>query len=809
MVFSARVTPQRTNSRQIMSWRILVKRSTMAFLLSPNVYAFCFSSLNNIKVASSFRDDRFRSKITGLTESGTTSTGTAISFSPNVHSTLSLPSFLVHRQHLLRGGAMSSSTKHNLSTSSSSTDTSIATASSATSTSTRKSSTDTDNNNSKDIKTETTNMTPSPKLSALRSKMKSLGIHCYVIPTDDPHLSEYVPEAYMRRAFLTGFTGSAGTAIVTADEAFLWTDSRYFNEAGLQLDADHWTLMKQGLPKVPTIIKFLTKQATDKYKSEKEVFQVGLDAYVHSASFAKELTEAFEKAAADIGDTDDQSIPTVGTINTLDSESNLIDEIWGNERPPIPTSPFRVHPIEYAGCTVEDKLDEIRDQMKEKKATLSVFSALDDVAYLLNVRAMGDVSTCPVGIAYATVEMDTASIYCDPAKICSDQVRAHFENAGIVIKPYDSIVPDITTHISAVKRSKVWIDKKRANYAISRIIPDANIIDEQNAVTPMKSTKNAAEMEGMRKAHIVDGVAMAHFISWLENQIVNNGKSVSEVEIDEVLMNYRAQQPGYLEDSFPTIAGVGSNGAIIHYRAKKGSDLMKFLDHKNPILIDSGGQYEYGTTDVTRTWHFGQADSKFIDCYTRVLKGNIGVDSMIFPENTPGFVLDVFARKFLWEAGIDYGHGTGHGVGAALNVHEGPQSISPRWANKEVLKKGMVLSNEPGYYEDGNFGIRIENLLEVTYVQEEDNNAYDNDIKEGDEGFPKKELGQKTFLKFNKLTMIPIQKSLIDVKLMSVEELDWVDTYHQEVFDKVSPLLEKDSLAFEWLSKSCAKIERT
>jgi Xaa-Pro aminopeptidase len=319
-------------------------------------------------------------------------------------------------------------------------------------------------------------------------------------------------------------------------------------------------------------------------------------------------------------------------------------------------------------------------------------------------------------------------------------------------------------------------------------------------------------MKGMRQAHIVDGAAMAHFMAWLEDQVMIQKRSVSEVEIDTVLTGYRAQQPGFVELSFPTIAGVGSNGAIIHYRAKEDSHLLQYLDtERSPkILLDSGGQYEYGTTDVTRTWYLGQGppDSEYMDHYTRVLKGNIGVDSMIFPENTPGFVLDVFARKALWEVGRDYGHGTGHGVGAALNVHEGPHSISPRWTNKEALRKGMVVSNEPGYYEDGKFGIRIENLLEITYVQEEDNIVYDKGLRPGDEGYPKKPPTQKTFLKFKKLTMIPIQKNLIKIDLMTKQELDWLDEYHQEVFEKVSPLLEEGSPAMNWLKKSCSKMDR-
>lgn len=507
------------------------------------------------------------------------------------------------------------------------------------------------------------------KLDALRSLMDREEIDAVLIPSDDPHLSEYVPQAYMRRGYLTNFHGSAGTALVTHGGAYLWTDSRYFNEANLSLDADHWQLMKQGLPKVPTITKFLTDLAEEKRNCGSSVpLKVGIDPYVHPASFAKDLTEAFDGATKDLG----EEAASLGEIVTL--QSNLIDEIW-EDRPAVPTSPFRVHPLEYAGKTVADKVKFIRKEMAEKKATMSVFSALDDVAYLLNVRATGDVETCPVGIAYVTITNDEVAVYCDPAKLVAEEVQVHLEEAGVVHKSYDDVVPAIEEHVAASKSNRVWIDKSRANFALCRVIPESKLIDNQNAVTPMKACKNAAEMEGMRQAHIVDGAAMAHFMAWLERTIVTEGKSVTEVEVDEVLTGCRAKQPGFVEVSFPTIAGVGPNGAIIHYRAKEGTDLLKSLDMTNPILIDSGGQYAYGTTDVTRTWHFGEASEEFIDNYTRVLKGNIGVDSMIFPENTPGFVLDVFARKALWEAGRDYGHGTGHGVGG-----ESPKLISYEYA---------------------------------------------------------------------------------------------------------------------------------
>jgi len=672
-----------------------------------------------------------------------------------------------------------------------------------------------------------------PKLAALRKNMSELGLDAYIIPSDDPHLSEYVPRAYMRRAFMTHFEGSAGTALVLSlrqsppsstnasdfdtkypkdqfHDALLWTDSRYFNEASLQLSANYWTLMKQGLPSVPNLISFLTDYAKYIYRQYNRPVKIGIDPFVHPASFVKELLESFENASKDI---QDEGGLILGEIDTLDTQGNLIDPIWGNDRPCIPKSPFRVHPLEYAGKSVVDKIKSIQDQMKEKKVSLSVFSALDDIAYLFNVRAKGDVETCPVGISYATIHVENGAVlYCDEEKI-TPLVSTHLQKAQVTVRGYDSIVSDIKDHLTNHDSSKVWLDTTRSNYALSRLVPTKQLLDAPNAIISMKACKNEIEMKGMRQAHILDGAAMAHFMAWLEDEVINKERHVSEVEIDHVLTGYRTAQPGFVELSFPTIAGVASNGAIIHYRAKEDSSLLKYVDSvENPmILLDSGGQYEYGTTDVTRTWYLGvnPPDSEYMDHYTRVLKGNIGVDAMVFPENTPGFVLDVFARKALWEVGRDYGHGTGHGVGAALNVHEGPHSISPRWTNMEALKKGMVVSNEPGYYEDGKFGIRIENLLEITYVNEEDNVAYGKGLKAGDEGYPKKPPTQKTFLKFNKLTMIPIQKNLIKLDLMSSQELDWLDNYHHEVFEKVSPLLEEGSPAMNWLKKSCTKIDRT
>lgn len=578
--------------------------------------------------------------------------------------------------------------------------------------------------------------------------------------------------------------------------------------------------MKERLETTPSIPQFVSDLAKTKFNHKNsevaEPFRLGIDPFVHPASFAKEVETEFKK----VFDTLDQEnaeeeknnenlgdCSKFALIDTLDNlpskEHNLVDLVWGDARPAVPTSPFRVHPIMYAGISAKDKVSDIITQMKSKSATLSVFSALDDIAYMFNIRATGDVFSCPVGIAYATTAIKNdgsleTKIYCHPDKTKSSEIQSHFAQEGIELAPYEDIVPYIQTHIQETTKPKVWLDKSHSNYAISRIIPSKCLIDEQNAIVPMKACKNKQELDGMRKAHINDGVAFANFASWLENEIVVNKKKISEVEIDLVLTGERAKQPGFVEVSFPTIAGVGANGAIIHYRAQE-NELMKYLDTNQPILIDSGGQYEYGTTDVTRTLHFGTDDQikdDFKDAYTRVLKGHIGLDSMIFPEGTPGFVVDVYARQHLWGVGKDYGHGTGHGVGAALNVHEGPMSISPRFGNKEGLKEGMVLSNEPGYYEDGNFGVRIENLLEIV------------EKNLGPSPCEDKKASQKKFLCFKRLTMIPIQKNLIKLELMTQQELDWIDSYHTEVYEKVSPLVEDGSGAKLWLQKSCSKILR-
>jgi len=603
--------------------------------------------------------------------------------------------------------------------------------------------------------------TCSPALENLRKIMSGLGIDAFIVPTDDPHLSEYTPAFYNRRAFISGFTGSAGTALVLKDKAYLWTDGRYFLQAEQELSSE-WTLMKSGQKGTPTMEEFLT----DHFKGTDSV--IGIDPLVHSAEAASNLKKKLEGEGH--------------SLKTLEGLPNPVDEVWEEGRPEAPTAPCRVHPIEYAGESIQSKVGKVRAEFKKAGANAVVFGMLDEIAYLYNIRG-GDIAYCPVTLSYAVITETEASIYIDSLKITED-VQAHLSESGVTLKDYEELLADISK--LAENNQKVMLDKARINYAIFNKLSQDQIVANTSPLQLPKSIKNDAEIAGMKAAHARDGAAECEFLCWLEEEVAVKKRSVSEVEVDEKLNERRAARPGFLEPSFPTIAGAGENGAIIHYRAEP--ETCGYLDDTKMFLLDSGAQYVDGTTDVTRTMHFGEPTAWQKECYTRVLKGNIGVDNAVFPEDTPGFMLDSFARQSLWSIGIDYAHGTGHGVGAALNVHEGPHSISPRYANKVALQPGMVVSNEPGYYESHNFGIRIENLLLVK------------------EAGMKYDVTGKKFLCFEKLTKIPIQKSLIDTKLMSSEELDWLDDYHKDVWETVSPLVEGKTK--EWLEKATSPIDR-
>ncbi|TVU40093.1 hypothetical protein EJB05_13542 [Eragrostis curvula] len=627
------------------------------------------------------------------------------------------------------------------------------------------------------------------KLGSLRQLFSrpDIAIDAYIVPSQDAHQSEFVAECFLRRAYLTGFTGSAGTAVVTKDKAALWTDGRYFLQAEKELSRE-WTLMRSGNHGVPTTSEWLNEVLPSGGR-------VGIDPFLFSFDAAEELKDAISNKNHEL---------------VLIRSLNLIDEIWNDSRPKAPEKPIRVHGIKYAGIDVTSKLSFVRSQLSENGCDAVVISMLDEVAWLLNMRG-SDVPHSPVFYSYLIVEISTATLFVDNNKL-SEDVLEHLQNAGVKIKPYEGILSEVER--LAEKGAKLWLDPSSVNAAIVNEFRlscekymkkkgkaarkngdkgessdelrakgtgsqsgELNVVYRVSPVTLAKAIKNEAEIEGMKNSHLRDAAALAEFWCWLENEVCKD-VSLTEVQVAEKLLEFRQKQDGFLEPSFDTISGYGANGAIIHYNPSPEN--CSSIGSENLFLLDSGAQYIDGTTDITRTLHFGDPSARQKECFTRVLQGHIALDQAVFPERTPGFVLDVLARSSLWKIGLDYRHGTGHGVGAALNVHEGPQSISYRYGNLTALQKGMIVSNEPGYYEDNSFGIRIENLLLIKELNLANS------------------FGGVSYLGFEKLTFVPIQRKLIDPSLLSSLEIDWVNDYHEEVWEKVSPLLTGNARDWLW-----------
>lgn len=608
-----------------------------------------------------------------------------------------------------------------------------------------------------------------PKLSMLRTAMAEAGVDALIVPSGDPHLSEYVHPHYNRREFISGFTGSAGTVLVTQAEALLWTDGRYFLQAEEELGAE-WKLMRALQPGVPSVEDWLAAELP-------EGGVVGIDPMVHSIEDAQKIAS------------------TIGTGRTLKSlGSNLVDHVWEGAaefapaavRPSKPSGEARSMPLKYTGVDRATKIKELWAVAASANADGVLVCALDEVAWLLNVRGC-DVPHCPLLQSHVLVYPPPASggaprcvLFADEEKF-STELREELAASAVEIAPYDSILS--ATEEFAQLGKKLMMDPKSVNYGL-RTAAGEGALMKPSSISMPKACKNEEELEGMLQAHLVDGAALANFFAWLERTVRVDGRSVTEVDIATKIAECRAAQPGFMDLSFPTIAGVGANGAIIHYNPLQAEEPAT-LDGSQLVLVDSGGQYECGTTDVTRTFHLGTPTQWQRECFTRVLKGNIGLDSAVFPQGTPGPALDAFARMALWQAGLDYMHGTGHGVGAGLNVHEGPMSISTRYQNTVGLKEGMVVSNEPGYYEPNAFGIRIENLLVAR--------------KKEVAGVGGKPFNDKIFLGFEQLTHVPIQKSLIETSLLTPAEIEWLDGYHSRVWERISPLLPTDSDAHKWL----------
>ncbi|TVU24689.1 hypothetical protein EJB05_27141, partial [Eragrostis curvula] len=633
-------------------------------------------------------------------------------------------------------------------------------------------------------------------LDALRALMAahSPPLHAVVVPSEDAHQSEYVSERDKRREFISGFTGSAGLALITMKEALLWTDGRYFLQATQQLSA-RWKLMRLG--EDPPVELWISDNLPDEAV-------IGINPWCVSVDAAQRYEQAFSKKRQ--------------TLFQLSSD--LVDEVW-KDRPPVKPLPVIVHPVEFAGQSVSEKIKELREKLLNEKAAAIILTALDEVAWLYNIRG-SDVDYSPVVHSYAIVTLHGAFFYVDKRKVTAE-VEAYMAENGIDIKEYDMVQsdasllasgklkgsavggsPDGENNINGTESSKIWIDSSSCCLALHSKLNSRQVLTLQSPIALPKAVKNPTELEGLRKAHIRDGAAVVQYLAWLDNQMQENyGASgyfseakashkkenletkLTEVTVSDKLEGFRATKEHFRGLSFPTISSVGPNAAIIHYKPE--ANTCSELDADKIYLCDSGAQYVDGTTDITRTVHFGKPTEHEKSCYTAVLKGHIALDVAVFPNGTTGHSLDILSRTPLWKYGLDYRHGTGHGIGSYLNVHEGPHLISFRPSARNVpLQASMTVTDEPGYYEDGSFGIRLENVL----ICKEANAKFN--------------FGDKGYLAFEHITWAPYQAKLIDTKLLTPAEIEWVNTYHADCRRILEPHLNDQENA--WLRKATEPI---
>lgn len=585
------------------------------------------------------------------------------------------------------------------------------------------------------------------RIEKLRSLMKERGIDAYIVPSSDPHQSEYVAEHYTARAFITGFTGSAGTAVITLKDAGLWTDGRYFIQAENQLKDTGVTLFRMGEKGVPTIEKFLRENLPFGAK-------VGFDGKVVSVQYFRSLKKELE-----------------GSGISFETGEDLINIIWEN-RPEKPHTKVIVHDLKYAGKSREDKLQEVINEMKSMGAAHYVISGLDDIAWLLNIRGR-DVECNPLTIAYSIISKGKCYLFIDEDKIDSN-VRAEIEKAKVEIRPYESV----TEFLEGITEGTILFDPSKTNTWIYNSIK-VKTIEDMDITTKLKAIKNDIEIENVKKAMVRDGVAMVKFINWLKKTI--KSRNIKEIEAADKLEELRRAGENFFDLSFSTISAYGANASMPHYSATEENQAT--IEPKGFYLVDSGAQYLDGTTDITRTIAVGPLSEEEKLDYTLVLKGMIDLTMQRFLYGTTGSNIDIIARIPLWNAGMDFKHGTGHGIGFFLNVHEGPQRISSV-PNNVRLEKGMIISNEPGVYKAGKYGIRTENLV---VVQEDESTEYG---------------GQ--FMKFETLTLCPIDKEPIKVELLTEEEKAWLNSYHKNVFEKLSPYVDGEEL--EYLKEATKEI---
>lgn len=594
------------------------------------------------------------------------------------------------------------------------------------------------------------NSTINNRIAALRAHIAQEQIQAFIIPSTDPHLSEYVAPHWQSREWISGFTGSAGTVVVTAKDAGLWTDSRYFLQAARQLEGTCITLYKEMLPETPNIPEFLSAHL-------QEGDCVGIDGKMFSAEEVEHLQKELKKSGI-----------------RIKSIADPMQLLWTG-RPAMPLAPAFVYDTKYAGMSFTEKLPAVRQAMEATGADSLLLSALDEIAWLLNIRG-NDVHCNPVVVSYLLIEKDKVNYFVQPQKV-TPELAEYFSANGISVHPYE----EIGDYLNSFNAHSILMNPAKTNYAIySAIRPGCLIINGASPVALLKAIRNKQEIAGIHAAMQRDGVALVKFLKWLD-EAVPAGKE-TEISVDKKLHTFRAAQPLYMGESFDTIAGYKEHGAIVHYEATPETDVT--LKPEGFLLLDSGAQYLDGTTDITRTIALGPLTEEEKTDYTLILKGHIALAMAVFPEGTRGAQLDVLARMPIWKERMNYLHGTGHGVGHFLNVHEGPQSIRMN-ENPVALQPGMVTSNEPGVYKAGSHGIRTENLVLT--------------VPAGEGMFGK-------YLKFETLTLCPICRKGVIKELLTAEEIGWLNDYHRTVYEKLSPDLNNDER--EWLKEACKAVIR-
>lgn len=586
------------------------------------------------------------------------------------------------------------------------------------------------------------------RLEKLREVMRREHLSAFIFPSTDAHQSEYVADHWQGRAWISGFNGSAGTAVVTMRSAALWTDSRYFIAAEEQLRGTEFQLMKLKVEGTPTISDWIASELS---QNEDECREVGLDGMVNSYNDTMALISDLRKA---------------GGI-TVRTNFDPLEQIWMN-RPAIPENPVEIQSLNFAGETVDDKIQRIRKALREHHADGILVSALDDIAWTLNLRGT-DVHCNPVFVSYLLISSDQVSLFVNPKKI-SSEVKAYLDEHGISLFDYNQVEEGLESYADY----NILLDGDETSFCLWKSVKCQEIIAAKSPIPVMKAVKNATEIEGYHRAMLRDGVAMVRFLKWLKPAVEAGGQT--EMSIDKKLTSLRAEQNLFRDISFDTIAGYQAHGAIVHYEATPETDAP--LLPEGLILIDSGAQYQDGTTDITRTIALGPVTEEMKHVYTLVLKGHIQLELAKFPDGASGTQIDALSRECMWREGYNFLHGTGHGVGSYLNVHEGPHQIRMEW-KPTPLRAGMTVTDEPGLYLKGKFGVRIENTLLI-------------------KDFVETTFGK--FLQMESLTLCPIDTAPIDVDMLLLEEVEWLNAYHREVFEKLSPYLEDEEVG--WLAEA-------